>query len=240
MAFVFIPHLASLGERLFRDLLSKATYMPAVDAEDGMTVQPDHVYVIPPGYDMTIFQGKLRLVRLPQPRSSNQTVDIFLRSLAADQGRDAIGIILSGMASDGTLGLAAVKRGGGTTFAQDASAKFASMPNSAIAAGWVDLVLSPQAMAAELAHMDSPTKAAPHINKKMHGERRKAETDLPETTLTRLPPGGGPSSGHLRLRLETSAVVIAVVKSPRNLLRLQAQRILDEANQHACALWNWN
>lgn len=231
MAFVFIPHLASSGESIFCDLLSKATSMPAVDAEDGMRVQPDHVYVIPPRYDMTISQGKLRLIRLPQPRSSSKTVDIFLRSLAADQGRDAIGIILSGMASDGTLGMAAVKLRGGTTFAQDASAKFASMPSSAIAAGWVDLVLSPQAMAAELAHMDLLTKAAPHISKKLRREPRKAETNLPEGVQTHLPPGFGPSSGHLRLPLRTPAVVIAVVKSPRKLLRVQAQRTMHEVNQ---------
>ena len=239
MAFVFVPHLAFLGDSIYRQLLGMATSMPAVDAVDGMTVQPDHVYVIPPRYDMTISDGKLRLTQLTKARSLNKTVDIFLRSLAADQRQDAIGIILSGMASDGTLGLAAVKAGGGTTFVQDASAKFASMPNSAIAAGGVDLILSPQGMAAELAHMGQLPKAAPGRSKRQHGIERIAASRLPEEmqpaqareSAEHTEVGNYQASNSLRIVKGLPAFVIAIVKSPRELLTIQAQRLMAEANQ---------
>ena len=150
MAYVFLPHLDPARESAFREILARWTSMPVVDAENEMHIAPDNVYVIRRNCEMTISGGVLHLTERHQPRSVHMTIDIFLRSLAADAGRNAIGIILSGTASDGTMGIAAIKGEGGITFAQDSSAKYDGMPASAIASGAVDLVLPPDAIAREL------------------------------------------------------------------------------------------
>src|SRR2546427_2023851 len=125
--------------------------MPVRQVTDATLVEPKHVYVIPPNVDMIIAQGILRLTARTETRGHHMPIDRFLRSLAEDQGSNAIGVILSGTASDGTLGLAAIKAEGGMTFAQDEqSAKFDGMPQSAIAAGCVDFVLPPDAIGREL------------------------------------------------------------------------------------------
>ena len=150
MAFVVVPHLDPSRESAFRDILARATSMPVLEVTDGTTVEPNQVYVIPPNCALTIAEGVLYLARGEKSRAVNTTIDIFLRSLAFDQGSNAIGIILSGTASDGTVGLSAIKGEGGITFAQDSSAKYDGMPGSAIATGCVDLVLPPEGIAKEL------------------------------------------------------------------------------------------
>jgi two-component system CheB/CheR fusion protein len=150
MAFVFIPHLDPSHSSAFSEILARSTTMPVSDVKDGSTVAPNRVYVIPRNCEMTICQGVLRTTEREKPRPVNTTIDTFLRSLAADQGGNAIGVILSGTASDGTNGLAAIKGDGGITFAQDSSAKYDGMPASAIASGCVDKVLSPEGIAKEL------------------------------------------------------------------------------------------
>jgi two-component system CheB/CheR fusion protein len=139
--------------------------MPVLQVKDGARVEQNNVYVIPPNCDLRIAEGKLRITDRLEPRSVNTTIDIFFRSLAADQGSNAIGVILSGTASDGTQGLTAIKGEGGITFAQDAgSAKYDGMPISAIGAGCVDFVLTPQNISAELARIrQHPYVAGPHF-----------------------------------------------------------------------------
>jgi two-component system CheB/CheR fusion protein len=153
MAYVIVPHLDPSRESAFGEILSRTTSIPVVDAKGDTRVEPNHVYVIPPNYEMTINDGVLWLNHSNEPRSVRTTIDTFLRSLAADQGPNAVGVILSGTASDGTVGLAAIKGEGGITFAQDSSAKYDGMPASAIAAGCVDLVLPPEGIAKELVRM---------------------------------------------------------------------------------------
>ena len=150
MAFVVLPHLDPTRESAFRDILARATSMPVLEVTDGTTVEPNQVYVVPPNCEMTIAEGVLHLAHPEKPRPVNTTIDVFLRSLASDQGSNAIGVILSGTASDGTIGLSAIKGEGGITFAQDSSAKYDGMPGSAIAAGCVDLVRPPEGIAEEL------------------------------------------------------------------------------------------
>jgi len=150
MAFVFVPHLDPSRESAYREILARATSMPVIEVEDGTRVAPNHVYVIPRNCEMTIAEGVLHLTQREEPRPVHMTIDIFLRSLAADQRNNAIGVILSGTASDGTIGLAAIKGEGGISFAQDSSAKYDGMPASAIASGTVDLVLPPEGIAREL------------------------------------------------------------------------------------------
>jgi len=154
LAYVLVQHLDPTHESALTELLTKTTEMPVRQVTDATLVEPNHVYVIPPNVDMIISQGILRLTARTEARGHHLPIDRFLRSLAEDQGSNAIGVILSGTASDGTLGLAAIKVEGGITFAQDEkSAKFNGMPQSAIAAGCVDLVLPPDRIAEELARI---------------------------------------------------------------------------------------
>ena len=163
MAYVLVPHLDPLRESAITQILSRTTTMPVVEIEDGMLLQRNHVYVIPPNWVLLLNRQRLHLMEREAARSVNATIDIFFRSLAAEQGSNAIGIVLSGTASDGTLGLTAIKSEAGITFAQDTdSAKYDSMPASAVAAGCVDFVLPPEEIAQELARIrDHPYITGP-------------------------------------------------------------------------------
>jgi two-component system CheB/CheR fusion protein len=150
MGFVVVTHLDPTHDSILSELLSRKTNMPVMQVVDGVAVRPNSIYVIPPNALMEMRNGALKLL----PRSAHEQhmpVDCFLRSLAAERGERAIGVILSGSASDGALGIAAIKAAGGVTFAQDEeSAKYPGMPQSAIATGAVDLIRNPEEIAREL------------------------------------------------------------------------------------------
>ena len=151
MAFVLIQHLDPKHESMLSELLQKKTPMPVVEVKKGMRLEPDHVYVIPPNTTMTVSDHSLQLEKRTEKSGTHMPVDLFMRSLAAQQGNCAIGVILSGLGSDGTLGMAEIQAQGGVTFAQDeGSAKYDSMPRSVIDAGCVDYVLPPKSIAREL------------------------------------------------------------------------------------------
>jgi len=161
MAYVFISHLAPDHESLLPELLQKRTVMPVHTVVNGLRVKPDNVYVIPPNANMSIVDGVLTLQK---PRLKAETgfhpINEFLLALAEAYQVNAIGVVLSGTATDGTLGLKAVRAGGGWTFAQDDSAKFPDMPHNAQEAGVVDFVLSPADIAAQLAELRRHPAAA--------------------------------------------------------------------------------
>ncbi len=139
LAFVVIQHLDPHHKGLMPELLQRVSAIPVVQVKDGSKVEPNHAYVIPPNKDMSIFHGALHL--RPRPPGLNLPIDLFFRSLAEDMRERSIGVVLSGMGSDGTLGLRAIKEKAGAAFAQTPmSAKFDSMPRSAIDAGLADLV----------------------------------------------------------------------------------------------------
>jgi two-component system, chemotaxis family, CheB/CheR fusion protein len=164
MAFVLVQHLDPEHDSKLSQLLGRATKLPVLEAVDNNRVKPNHIYVIPPNRTMTIEERKLRLLPRRKTDKSYRSIDRFLESLATDQGHQSIGVILSGTASDGTLGLQAIKGEGGITFAQDESAKYDSMPRSAIAAGDVDFVLPPEQIATELARIaEHPYIAAAEV-----------------------------------------------------------------------------
>lgn len=141
MAYVVVQHLDPTHAGLLPELLQRATAMPVIAARDRLAVEADHVYVIPPNRDLAIFHGRLQLLEPTAPRGLRLPIDFFFRALAADCRERAIGVILSGMGSDGTLGLRAIKEQGGLILVQDpATAKFDGMPRSAIATGLADLV----------------------------------------------------------------------------------------------------
>lgn len=151
MAFVLIQHLDPRHPSALAGLLGQRTEMPVVEAAEGTALEPNCIYVIPPNATLRVVHGTLRLTPRPEGGQRHMPIDAFLCSLAEEQKSKAVGVILSGAASDGTLGLTAIKAEGGITFAQDESARFDSMPRSAIAAGVVDFILPPEGIARELA-----------------------------------------------------------------------------------------
>jgi len=150
LAYVYIQHLSADYDSKLDFILAAKTAMPVLEGVHLMPVQPDHLYVIPPGKIMEVIDGVLVLTPAKPKPHANMPVDQFFISLAERQKDGAIGILLSGMGSDGTLGLKAIKVAGGISIAQDETANFQSMPQSAITEGVVDMVLSPKEIAQEL------------------------------------------------------------------------------------------
>ncbi|MDP2440495.1 chemotaxis protein CheB [Rhodoferax sp.] len=141
MAIVVVQHRDPHSEGMLVELLQRHTPMPVLQALDQMPVEPDHVYVIPPGWDLSLLHGVLHLFEPTEARGLRQPIDFFFKSLADDRQHNSIGVVLSGMGSDGTIGLRAIRQAGGASFAQSpASAQFDSMPRSAIDADVVDAV----------------------------------------------------------------------------------------------------
>jgi two-component system, chemotaxis family, CheB/CheR fusion protein len=151
LAFVVIQHLSPDYKSLMVELLSKYTRMNVIRVEDGMKVEPNCVYLIPPKKNMTLFHGKLYLTEQNMGHGLNLPIDIFFRSMAEDLGERSIGVVLSGTGSDGTLGIRAIKGAGGMVMVQDENtAKFDGMPRSAISTGLVDYILPPEDMGNQL------------------------------------------------------------------------------------------
>ena len=141
MAFVVVQHLDPTHKAMMVELLQRSTTMQVIQVKDRTRVRPDCVYVIPPNKDMSILHGALHLLPRSPPRGLRLPIDFFFRSLADDRQNQSIGVILSGMGSDGTLGLRAIKEKAGVVFVQEpASAKFDGMPRSAVDAGLADVV----------------------------------------------------------------------------------------------------
>lgn len=142
LAFVVIQHLSPDYKSLMDELLARYTKIPIQIITDGMPIKPNNIYLIPPRKNLSIFHDKLILENQNPRKGLNLPIDIFFQSLAQEKSKNAIGIILSGTGSDGTLGTRAIKEAGGMIMVQDdISAKFDGMPRSAIATGLVDYIL---------------------------------------------------------------------------------------------------
>ncbi len=157
--YIVVQHLSPDYKSMMNELLARHTNMPIHVAEDGMETEPNHVYLIPPSMDLSIYHSKLYLQAQEKHNHLNMPIDVFLKSLAQDQGKYAIGIILSGTGSDGTKGIKTIKEAGGMVMAQSLdSCKFDGMPKSAIATNMVDFILTPDKMPEEIMHyIDSPS-----------------------------------------------------------------------------------
>src|SRR5665213_2809125 len=167
MAFMLIQHLDPKRHSILPELLSKATKIPVLEAIDAMKIESNRVYVMPSNVDISITDGHFGLMPRAIDHKQHLPIDIFMRSLAEVRKSQAIGVVLSGTASDGTAGVEAIRAEGGVTFAQDPeTAKFDGMPRSAIDSGCIDHVLSPEKIAAELSwmlsliHISEPTRQA--------------------------------------------------------------------------------
>jgi two-component system CheB/CheR fusion protein len=153
MAFILVQHLDPTHESQLSEILARATTMPVREATEALPIEPNSVYVIPPNRNITLSGGAVHLT--PRvPHTINLPIDCLFESLAAEQGPNAVGVVLSGTGNDGTEGLKAIKRRGGLTFVQtESTAKFEGMPHSAIASGAADFTLSPAEIAQELARV---------------------------------------------------------------------------------------
>jgi two-component system, chemotaxis family, CheB/CheR fusion protein len=170
LAFVLVQHLDPQHESILAEILGRAAAIPVAFARDGEDIEPDHVYVMPRDAGLVVEGGSLRLLDV-ENRSNRQPINAFLTSLAEDQRENAVGIVLSGTGSDGALGIGAVKRHGGTTFAQVPSdARYESMPHAAIATGKVDHVLPADEIPAALAKLAERRRLHP-------GESARGETE---------------------------------------------------------------
>jgi two-component system, chemotaxis family, CheB/CheR fusion protein len=157
VACIVVQHLDPTQKALLPELLQRVTAMQVRAAEQDMRIEPDHVYVIPPNTELTVVDGKLQLAEPAQPRGMRLPVNVLFSSLASGQGERAIGVVLSGMGSDGTAGLQAIKAVGGLTAAQSPeSAQFDSMPKSAIEAGCADIVAAPGELPARILAVVAP------------------------------------------------------------------------------------
>jgi two-component system CheB/CheR fusion protein len=147
LAYVIVQHLDPTHKAMLVELLQRKTVMPVCEAVEGLQILPDTIYVIAPNSELTVASGALHLAQPIEPRGLRLPIDVLFRSLARDLGDQAIGVVLSGMGSDGTLGLQAIRTQGGLTLVQTPeSAQFDSMPRRAIAADCVDIVELPAAM----------------------------------------------------------------------------------------------
>ncbi|HEU4633622.1 MAG TPA: chemotaxis protein CheB [Flavisolibacter sp.] len=150
LSYVYVQHLDPSHESNLVHILGRSTEMPVIEAVDQVTIEPNHIYVIPPNRELSLVDGVIQVSARPAKPYNHMPINHFFTSVAERYKEMGIGIILSGTATDGTAGMKAIKLAGGLTFAQDDSAKFQSMPKSAVAEGAADLVLSPKAMAEEL------------------------------------------------------------------------------------------
>ncbi len=178
MAFVLVSHLDPTHKALLAELLQRVTTMKVIEVIDGMKVLPNSVYVIPPNKDMSIMHGTLQLLEPSMPRGFRMPIDFFFRHLADDQKELGIGIILSGMGTDGTLGLKAIKEKMGLVMVQDiSSAKYDGMPQSAINTGIADIVAPVHELPARLQsyinHSPSLPWVLPVLEKKTAGAVNK-------------------------------------------------------------------
>jgi two-component system, chemotaxis family, CheB/CheR fusion protein len=170
MAFVVVSHQRPEGPSLLPGLLQRCARMPVAEITDGMRVQEDRIYVPPPGWQVTIAGGVLRLREPGRHERAPLPIDAFFRSLAEDQQENAVGVVLSGTGTDGTLGLVAIQGHAGLTMAQEIeSARYASMPTSAIATGLVDYVLPADRLPARLLAWAQSMTGAPRMTAESRG-----------------------------------------------------------------------
>lgn len=195
LAFIVVQHLDPTQKAMLAELLQRVTPLHVCEAAERMHVEADHVYVIPPNAELSLVQGMLHVMPPTEPRGMRLPVNVLFSSMARDQGAAAIGVVLSGMGSDGTQGLLALKAVGGLTVVQEpASAQFDSMPRSAIDAGCADIVAQPA---------DMPERILAYVALGGHGKSPSAEQGSMPTAAPFDPPADTIESIFALLRRRT-------------------------------------
>ncbi len=200
MAYVLVQHLDPVHESILAELLAKGSRMPVAEVREDTRIEPNRVYVTPGQQDVALEGSVLKLVPRTTTGGRHLPIDSFLRSLATAQGSKAIGVILSGTGSDGTLGATAIKAEGGIALAQEpASAAYDGMPRSAIASGCVDFILPPAGIAEELVRLSRHA----YVVAPVRGGGERAREAPPSAPGTR--DGDGLAAILTLLRTETGA-----------------------------------
>ena len=218
MALVLVQHLAPRHNSALPVLLASHSAMPVVQVTDGVRIQPNHVYVMPPNVQMEMVDGTLALSPRPTDRTQHTPIDTFFSSLAMVGDGRVIAVVLSGTASDGAVGIRDVKAGGGITFAQKPeSAKYDGMPRAAIATGMVDLVLTPSEIGGELLQI----ARHPYVNTKIAREDVLLRDEHLQRIFELLRPVSGVDFRHYKL---------PTIR--RRMLRRMALRRLTEVDRY--------
>ena len=233
MAFVLVQHLDPIHVSLMAGLLAGHTAMPVTQAAEGASIEPNRVYLIPPGVSLAVAGGKLHLSELTERHGARTAFDVFLRSLAEDCGERAIGVVLSGTGSDGSAGVKAVKSKGGFVIVQEPSeAAFDGMPKSAIQTGQADCILPvAQIPAALIKRMTCfhPADAKPYAND------GPEEPLLEVLSLVRTKTGHDFSlykTGTLTRRIERRMAMAGITKTARYLEKLNSEQTELESLAH--------
>lgn len=205
MAYVYIQHLDPDHKSSLVPILKRATKMNVQEIENMMLIEADHLFIIPPDKDVSIIDGAFKLSNRAPRSVKHSPIDLFFLSLAKKQKEGAIGIILSGTASDGALGLKAIKIAGGLTYVQDDSAEFQSMPKSAVAENAVDAVMSPKELASELERLSEQKTLLRRILSSETNEDGSANTEEGDEEDTH--------SGGENLKREEMNAIVKLVKS---------------------------
>ena len=196
LTLVLVQHLSPHHDSALVGLLASHTVMPVTEVTDGVRIEPNHIYVIPPNVHMVLAGDALQLSPRPGDRTAHTPIDGFFASLAATVRDQSIAVVLSGTASDGALGIRDVKAAGGITFAQTpASAKFDGMPRAAIATGMVDVVMTPAQIGAELSEL----ALHPYSRHPTRGDRHQVQDDQLEKVYALLRPASGVDFRHYKL-----------------------------------------
>ncbi len=224
MAFVIVTHLAAEQESHLTELIQPRTLMPVLQVQEWVKIERNHVYVIPPNRNISTIDSHLRLTPLEEARSDRAPIDHFFRTLAATHGEYAIGIVLSGTGSDGTIGLQRIKEAGGLALVQEPSeAAYDGMPLSAIATGLVDLVLPIQAMPARL--IDYASRALPIVaqdeNAANGADSQTKSTDDEQTLLRQILTQVSSQTGQDFSRYKRSTVMRRIMR------RVQIHQLAD-------------
>jgi len=231
MAYVLVQHLDPHHDSILAELLSEVTQMAVTEVKGDLRVEPNHVYVIPPSKGLILVDGVLKLVPRGPPGAVHMPIDSFLKTLAEVQGSQAIGVVLSGMGTDGTLGLQAIEAAGGIAFAQEpTSAQNADMPRSAIAVGGVDFVLTPEDIASELKRLGQhpylAVKASPTGSEEAAAISADDNTGKEQESFTRI----------LELLQKTSGTDFGAYKKPtlrRRIARRMAVSRIESVQDYA-------
>jgi two-component system CheB/CheR fusion protein len=184
MAFIYVQHLSPDHKSLLTPILSKITKMKVEQIDNMEKMEPNTVYVIPPNKIIKVVNGHIQLLPRIKKNSPTLSIDILFSTLAETHHEDVIGIVLSGYANDGMIGLKAIKDAGGVTFAQDETAKATSMPNSAISTGSVDFILSPDLIAKEIVKISKIGMPSIKKNENESTENESTENESTENEST--------------------------------------------------------
>jgi two-component system CheB/CheR fusion protein len=203
LSLVLVQHLDPTHKSQLTALLSRSTGMAVTEARHNVSLERNHLYIIPPDRMMIVSERKLKLLPRKGSAQLHNPIDYFFRSLADQEGSSAIGVILSGNGSDGTLGLQAIKAAGGLTFAQDdGSAKYPGMPGSAVAARCVDFVLPPEKLGRELARLANHPYVAPRETLKRHRPASTGDRAFEDILATLRQRNGVDFTGYKHATLE--------------------------------------